>query len=96
MGPAIQSFNQDIAAMGISMKPFQYNGYTVVVDLHDAEGIWSWSYQIDERAPVTMQEPGTRFKERAFKEGQMAAIANIQTFPPESQAESKAESESEA
>ena len=61
----------------MSDTSLEHHGHQVTINVWQSGGRWSWSYQIDDRRPVDIAEPGPRSEEQALIEARHEAIASI-------------------
>lgn len=53
---------------------FEHHGHLVTINVSHTGERWSWSYRIDDRAPVANIETGARTQEKALHEARCAAM----------------------
>ena len=61
----------------MSEQSFEHHGHQVTINVLQTGDRWSWSYQIDEREPVSNAEAGARSEDQALLEARHEAIAAI-------------------
>ena len=64
----------------MSEKSFEHHGHQVTISVLQTGDRWNWSYQIDDREPVSNAEPGARSEDQALLEARHEAIAGIKAL----------------
>ena len=59
---------------------FEHHGHQVTINVLHTGDRWRWSYQIDDRDPVSVAGPGARSEEQALIEARHEAIAAIKAM----------------